>query len=562
MRKMVTALFISAALAILAGPVRSFAQTADTMWVSPQAGFLNDQINGDTTSTGARVNPNRVYMLYDDSTYYWDGTINVNKFNFTMSAPVPAAGHKPPMVYPAILNDGSVPVWFIESFTGPVTLTHLYLSGTPPDNRAYGASRVLVATSGDSDTVFKVDSCVFDDWYFRAITGGGQRNDYYITNCVFQNLMYPDEPFYGDGFGVLNSATTDTLWMTDNTFYCVNAYLILIQDASLCKYIRFEHNTVFLTQVNPLWIFEAVNADIKNNIFYGTMSVGQQPGEITAGYYDYNGQISSTISLDTLLDIGPKYNLTEADRHITVANNAYAWPQALTNWTTHWNDSVKAINADTLTLAQPAWMNPRTAAMFSNKTTWPNLQAVGNDSVDPGFPSTAMAQVSKLIQSIYVYRAADTAAATYEWWDVPQGQAGPYPGTWPLPYSLAYSNTALQHAGTDGKALGDLNWFPSQLPLAVQQLPKTVPTKFALGNNYPNPFNPTTTVKVTLAQSGVMSLRVYNVLGQLVKVVDEGYKPAGSYTYNLSMDQFASGVYFYSLQQGPNIITKKMLLLK
>jgi len=59
-----------------------------------------------------------------------------------------------------------------------------------------------------------------------------------------------------------------------------------------------------------------------------------------------------------------------------------------------------------------------------------------------------------------------------------------------------------------------------------------------------------------------MSLTIYNVLGQVVKVVDQGYKPAGQYIYNLNMDNFASGVYFYTLRQGMNSITRKMLLLK
>jgi ribulose bisphosphate carboxylase small subunit len=59
-----------------------------------------------------------------------------------------------------------------------------------------------------------------------------------------------------------------------------------------------------------------------------------------------------------------------------------------------------------------------------------------------------------------------------------------------------------------------------------------------------------------------MSLTVYTVLGQVVQVVDQGYKPAGEYIYNVNMDRFASGVYFYTLRQGTNSITKKMLLLK
>ena len=97
---------------------------------------------------------------------------------------------------------------------------------------------------------------------------------------------------------------------------------------------------------------------------------------------------------------------------------------------------------------------------------------------------------------------------------------------------------------------------------AIRQQPSSVPTKFDLSNNYPNPFNPSTAIKVSLAKSGVMSLKIYNVLGQVVKVVDQGNKPAGEYVYNVSMDNFASGVYFYMLQQGPNMVTKKMILLK
>ncbi len=86
--------------------------------------------------------------------------------------------------------------------------------------------------------------------------------------------------------------------------------------------------------------------------------------------------------------------------------------------------------------------------------------------------------------------------------------------------------------------------------------------KFALSNNYPNPFNPTTTVDISLPESGIMSLNIYNVLGQLIKVVDGGYKSAGDYNYLVNMDGFASGVYFYRLQQGSDVITKKMELLK
>lgn len=90
----------------------------------------------------------------------------------------------------------------------------------------------------------------------------------------------------------------------------------------------------------------------------------------------------------------------------------------------------------------------------------------------------------------------------------------------------------------------------------------SVPEKFDLSNNYPNPFNPSTSIDVSLQESGIMSLQIFNVLGELVKLVDEGYKAAGVYSYKINMNNFASGLYLYRLQQGSNVITKKMMLLK
>lgn len=386
-----------------------------------------------------------------------------------------------------------------------------------------------------------------------------------MTNCVFQNNQQYTGWFDGQSYATFGStASTDTVWMVDNTFFCNDSYILATNYFN--EYTKFDHNTVFLTAANPFFLPQLTHADIENNIFYGTLGEGQLPAEIKGGWFDWDGQPSSTISFDTLTNVGANYNLTESDRYITVKNNAYFWPKTMTDWWTHWNDSVTTAGAqDSELVTPPTWMNSRTATMFGDKTMWPHLDSAGNQNVDPQFPSSATSQVDSLMQYVYLTRTG--GLKTYLWWYVPQanianGQYGPFPPVWPLPYSLAYTNTALQSAGTDGKALGDLNWFPDQLPLAVRQTTPTAPTKFALSDNYPNPFNPSTTVKVTLAQSGVASLRIYNVLGQLVKVVEEGYKPAGTYTYDINMNMYASGVYFYSLQQGSNLITKKMLLLK
>jgi len=104
-----------------------------------------------------------------------------------------------------------------------------------------------------------------------------------------------------------------------------------------------------------------------------------------------------------------------------------------------------------------------------------------------------------------------------------------------------------------------LNWYPSLD--AVVPRTNAVPDKFTLSQNYPNPFNPSTVIKVGLKQSGNVSLKIYNVLGEVVDIIHNGYINAGSYSYTVNMDRFASGVYFYSLREGANVLTRKMMLL-
>ena len=88
------------------------------------------------------------------------------------------------------------------------------------------------------------------------------------------------------------------------------------------------------------------------------------------------------------------------------------------------------------------------------------------------------------------------------------------------------------------------------------------PLKFALEQNYPNPFNPTTKIKFTIPQNGIVKLAVYDILGRKVADLLNRKMKAGKYTVNFNAANLASGVYFYRLQAGNHISTKKMMLLK
>jgi hypothetical protein len=92
------------------------------------------------------------------------------------------------------------------------------------------------------------------------------------------------------------------------------------------------------------------------------------------------------------------------------------------------------------------------------------------------------------------------------------------------------------------------------------------PQEFALFQSYPNPFNPSASIQYSLAKDGQVSLKVYNLLGNEVATLVNGRQAAGSYTvpFNTTMGtiNLSSGVYFYRLEAGSFVSTKKLVLVK
>ncbi|MFC2119733.1 T9SS type A sorting domain-containing protein [Bacteroidota bacterium] len=101
--------------------------------------------------------------------------------------------------------------------------------------------------------------------------------------------------------------------------------------------------------------------------------------------------------------------------------------------------------------------------------------------------------------------------------------------------------------------------------------PKFTPSDFTLYQNYPNPFNPSAKIKFTIPQSplpggdgrgGLVTLKVYDVLGNEIATLVNEERPAGNYEVEFNANELPSSIYFYKLQAGDFIQTKKMVLLK
>jgi len=125
-------------------------------------------------------------------------------------------------------------------------------------------------------------------------------------------------------------------------------------------------------------------------------------------------------------------------------------------------------------------------------------------------------------------------------------------------YALAVSSMNL-FAGTHN---GTVWRRPlSDTVTSVDMLSSDVPTHFSLDQNYPNPFNPSTTIRFDVPKAANVTLKIFNTLGQEVALLVNGGKDAGYYqaTWNANVP---SGVYFYRLQAGEFVDTKKMTLLR
>ena len=88
------------------------------------------------------------------------------------------------------------------------------------------------------------------------------------------------------------------------------------------------------------------------------------------------------------------------------------------------------------------------------------------------------------------------------------------------------------------------------------------PNEFALDQNFPNPFNPSTTIRYELAQDVQVKLAVYNSIGEQIATLVNAQQAAGRYDVSFNASSFSSGIYFYRLEAGDFVDVKRMLLLK
>jgi hypothetical protein len=512
--------------------------------------YLNNDILGDSLSTGARKDPARVYVLKRNGIYLVNSFISNPNWVLRIRAEY-GPGSKP-AIY-AFKNDltAAYPVNILTP-RGDVYLKNVAMVGWPEFQPAEIslAPTVMIQFAGTGLTM-EVDSCVLEG-YKTGIQIPVAAHRLKVTNTIFGqygNLYNGNE---GDGRPIdFRSVSTDSIFIQncsimDGTDRMVRHY----SSTGALGDFFFDHNTC-----------------VNNWGYHGVMALGFVGSKVT---------ITNNVFVDCL---AAGNDSTDAVRLVEWGDSQERGPSGavrmclvtcVPNDTTRW---VVKNNFFSVTPPLQAWFDTHAAQGFGNivPLTWHINKKLGADSVT-AFKKETITFVKKTHDLVALGtwyndpNGANRLKATTNFkaaYDFARPQWNFYTDTLNLSYQTA---AAAYTGGAAGFPAGDLNWFPARkatwLVTDVEKTTSSVPASFELSQNYPNPFNPTTTLEYSISKSGNVVLEVFNVLGQSVaRLVDEHLAP-GTYRTTFDASKLSSGVYLYRLSASDFVQTRKMVLMK
>lgn len=510
-----------AALLLILGVTTCLNAQSRVISVEQGIGTLNDAVNGDTTATGERNEPeNTVYELERGGYYLTNGIISNSGWTLRIRA-AEGEGDRP-IIMPAVIEGGESTYPFRPR--GDFYISGLYITNQDQDGVLLQRP---IRASADSMRIV-VDDCHIDFAAQAAFRIDNDWNKIYITNSIISNMGRMSSPANGRGIDDRGN-NIDTLVMENNTFY--NLTMTVIRDGGgIINYCKVNQNTIVNVGQFGIHFGESIETYFTNNLFINPGLLGQSGDETRSSV------MISALGEDLI---------NQGVQQVVVVdyNNFYIAPELI------------AAQPDTVN-AVPLFDSTTTALMEQNSTGGNNIEDALEFTLGPSLPTD-------VITSHY-----NVSIEPENKTDMDDGDGGPVPGQGvPVqsPFNFAYSTSSASYtAGTNGQPLGDLNWFPG---LTDVDDVETLPVAYELYNNYPNPFNPTTAIKYSIPEQANVRLTVYNSLGQEVAALINTTQNAGTYTFtwngkNNAGVKVSSGVYLYHLKAGNFVSTKKMVMLK
>lgn len=536
--------------------------------------YVNHQILADTLADGTQKH--KVYKVESGKFYAFDGALEVD-FDLVIEGPNKGWIMKdtnPPVFLQTPAANGAARDMFNLRAKGSVTLKNILLSGLHGNDvnissfvRNYGGYKIIL------------DNCVLTDHRDHTVRSTAATDEITITNCIFINGVRRDSsPF--NGMPIRLDAACKKFTMENNT--SINSGRLHGNGGNFFTSKFFEnHNTYMNMQINAqeLHWFEGIST---NNIYYNWSFRGR--AKSTNGYETYLTTWEYHTGVKAKLDSISLYH---------GKNLFYLDPAFNAFWKTQLADTIKQ-------------------CLLWNKDVDSTMRADNNFRIGKNYW-----QFDPMFNNAPDNRQKMMDWVKYHWskvgdfpdWRIPSPvtyDASAQPVLkWPPNLNLTYTNTFLQKAGTDGLPLGDLNWFPTHkttylankaqyyaalqdstskakwlyVPgdsasaiftptmVSVKQNNSVIPEEYFLSNNYPNPFNPSTTIKFGLPQQSNVTLSVFNILGQKVYEITAKQLASGEHSFDFNAAKLSSGIYIYRIHAVGNngkdfVASKRMMLLK
>ena len=520
----------------------------------PIADILIDEIVADTNAAGEQLNS--VYQLEAGGIYTLTRTMVLNN-SITIEGPdfdrtSQDAADQPPQI--RIADDGNGAqacnsdgggscFWILAG--ADVTLRNIYFGGIHLAN-GWTSGNLLRPAAADVSITF--DNLIIDymGWSVIAnfdpnITGVS----YYILNTYVKNAQNVGD--LNSPFLILNTVPLDSVVIRNSTYFQSHGFFL--QSRVPHNYIEINHSTIANALKSPIFNEHLTNARITNNIWFNTTGGGfsapERADQDPDGLEDWG-----IVNVDTLTD---GFTITEAERNVIVRNNV-------------WFKSPELLDFMADSLVTGGFFNERTQAMFDNDADWPGLVAENNQNLEIIFdnitePGTGINAVQEMIDYVSAFRSGESV----DFWgfEADENEFGANAELvmdWPLSEDLAHNITAVTDG--NGDRVGDLNWFGvKNLPVSNEEQ-RFAPNSFELAQNFPNPFNPSTSISFNIPAAQQVNLDVFNILGQKVATLVNGRLSAGAHLVNFDASGLSSGVYIYRLQAGSQVTQKSMTLIK
>lgn len=575
------------------------------------AGKIETIINGDTTNTGERVNPDRVYELESNTFHIQHAPIRIHNPNGTLTIRGQEGETKAVWVKQAI-NEVDIAKNQINS---SLTIQNIQYQGMQPN----GHVNYRFFEMEGNDRKLVVEDCLFENAFGMYFN---------LNSCLKGLKIIMKNNYWRDLFNLKErwehriltaKVPIDTLIFENNTV-TGGGLTILIQN-SLIKYAVINHNTIINNHNYPFLNQYWKEVYFTNNLFVNGFMLGEDMVNIADGGQDPDKLLMGIVGVDTIISsikiqdefLNEDGSLTEevnslddiiyyaADNILTYSteldfyynggfNDLYDSPASYLSGP---NDPLQIFNTPAI------WNNTRTQSLIND---WDNIISHNNhiytiSVADLGLGTHPLSQdaADVYVQWMrFMYGDRSVVPPTTEEWLAAGYHFGDYdPNTIPgietengsgiskisdMVEDFSYTYDVISNS--DGFSIGALHWtneindFDSEASLAsIKEAYENYDPNATnindtnilthLGQNYPNPFRHTTYINYQVNVPGHVSLIIYDMYGRQIETLVSAFKNSGSYEIRWSVPgSLTEGTYFYKLKTPSYTTTRKMTLLK